>query len=55
MLMDPTFCVEADTLVLLDDGGNQLGDAYSLSPSQDPREVAAWLTELRRLNEAVGF
>jgi hypothetical protein len=30
--------------VLLDDEGNQIGDAYSLSPSQDPRAVvAAWL------------
>jgi hypothetical protein len=52
MLTAGRFEVEGDTSVLLDAEGNAIGEPYSLSPLQDPREVAAWLWGLR-LNEGV--
>ena len=37
------FRVEGDELIVFDEGGKQIGDAYQLSPWQDAAEVAEWL------------
>jgi len=46
-MLTPDFHVEGDTLVLVDEDGNAIGEPYALSPLQDPREVAQWLRWLR--------
>jgi hypothetical protein len=51
-VLTPDYCVEGETLVLLDDTGNVIGEPYSLSPLQNPHEVAAWLWQLERERES---
>jgi hypothetical protein len=53
-MLTPRYEVEGDTLVLIDDEGNEIAD-YPLSPLQNPAEVAEWLHWFRsRSAETVG-
>jgi hypothetical protein len=47
-MLSPSFTVEGDELTVYDGEGIRIGESYTLSPLQQPEQVAAWLWHMHK-------